>query len=111
MSARKLDKLLGNRTGGNLGKIIQRAQKMDVLTSALKQSLDSDLADNLVAANVREDGELVVICSGSAWASRLRFEAETLLKAARNAGETPVSCRVRVARPSQESGGFSISGG
>ena len=98
MSVTKLDKLLEKRTGGELGKIIQRAQKMDVLTAALKESLEPDLADNLVAANVREDGELVVICRASAWASRLRFEAETLLEAARNAGESPDRMRVRVAR-------------
>ena len=96
MAATKLEKLLEKRTGGDLGKIIQRAQKMDVLTDALKKSLAPDLADNLVAANVRDDGELVVICRASAWASRLRFEAETLLEAARNAGESPVRIRVRV---------------
>jgi hypothetical protein len=97
MSTTKLDKLLTGGTGGSLENIIQRAQKMDRLTAALKASLNADLAANLVAANVREDGELVVICSASAWASRLRFEAETLLEAARGAGESPDRCLVRVA--------------
>jgi len=98
MPATKLDKLLDKRTGSELAKIIRRAQEMDVLTAALKSRLEPGLADNLIAANVREDGELVVVCSASAWASRLRFEAETLLEAARSAGESPVRCRVRVAR-------------
>ena len=98
MPTTKLDKLLVDPARGNLGKIIQRAQKMDVLTAALKASLEPDLADNLVAANVRDDGELVVICSASAWAARLRFESEKLLEAARQTGESADRCRVRVAR-------------
>jgi hypothetical protein len=51
-----------------------------------------------VAANVRENGDLVVIAASSAWASRLRYETETLLKAAQTAGIDAATCRVRVSR-------------
>jgi CubicO group peptidase (beta-lactamase class C family) len=43
-----------------------------------------------------ETGELVVIAASSAWANRLRYEADTLLAAARDAGLTVSACRVRV---------------
>jgi predicted nucleic acid-binding Zn ribbon protein len=51
-----------------------------------------------VAANVRDDGELVVLCRSSAWASRLRFAADDLLSAARATGAEVTRCSVRVAR-------------
>ena len=53
-------------------------------------------AGAVVAANVRENGELVVIAASPAWANRLRYEEETLLAAAREAGLNPAACRVRV---------------
>ena len=52
----------------------------------------------IVAANLRDDGQLIVIAASSAWASRLRYETDTLLAAARAAGLKPVGCRVRVSQ-------------
>ena len=71
---------------------------MGELASALNRALPESKRPAIVAANVRENGELVVICASSAWASRLRYETDLLLEAARNAGVSARSCRVRVAQ-------------
>jgi hypothetical protein len=71
---------------------------MDELASALVGALPADEGASILAANVREDGELVVLCTSPAWASRLRFAADTLLAAARAHGAEASSCSVRVAR-------------
>jgi len=94
----KLDKLLNPGAGGSLEKIIQTAQLMETLTAALRASLAADLAPNLLAASLRENGELVVVCGSPAWASRIRFESDALLAAARNAGFDAESVRIRVGR-------------
>jgi hypothetical protein len=96
MASTKLEKLLKSGTGNSLEKLIQTAQNMDSLTSALKAAVGPEMGENLIAANVREDGELVVICSASAWASRLRFEEVALLAAAAEAGFRATSLRVSV---------------
>ena len=87
-----------NHPGSSLDKIVQRAQQMDSLTTTLQASLPADVAENLIAANISDEDELVLVCRSSAWASRLRFESESMLEAARNAGESPTRCRVRVCR-------------
>jgi len=96
MPAKKLEKLLQSGSGGNLEKLIQTAQNMDSLTGALRGALTPELADHVLAANVRANSELVVICSSSAWASRVRFEADVLLVAAAEAGFNASSLRVAV---------------
>ena len=98
MSARKLEKLLGTDAGGNLKKIIQTAQNMGSLSVSLKAAVSPEMGENLLAANLREDGELVIICASSAWASRLRFEEEALLDAARSAGFDAARLRVSVSQ-------------
>ncbi len=92
----RLQKLLKAGKRGGLEKIVQRAQDMGDLTRRLKQALPPELADELKAANVREDGELVILCHSSAWAARLRFESDALVSAARDAGAKVSRCRVRV---------------
>jgi len=98
MSITKLESLLKSHENKSLDKIIQRAQDMDSLTTALQAGLPQDLASNLVAANVRDDGDLVLVCSSPAWASRLRFETDKLVQIARTTGVTVSSCSVKVAR-------------
>ncbi len=98
MAITKLENLLNAHENNGLDKIIQRAQNMDSLTTSLQASLPPDLAANLVAANVRDDGNLVLVCSSPAWASRLRFEAEQLTGIARKLGMTVSGCTVRVMR-------------
>ena len=98
MPSEKLTDLLNPSAGGDLGELIGRARRMGELTDILCKSLPESDRGAIVAANVRQDGEMVVICASSAWASRLRYENERLLKAAQDAGVKASSCRVRVSQ-------------
>ena len=96
MPSNKLKNLLNPSIDGDLGKLISRARRMGELTEILASALPESDRNAIVAANVREDGELVVICASSAWASRLRYETQTLLDAAARAGLSAHTCRIRV---------------
>ncbi len=96
MSIIHLEKLLKSGTGDALEKIVQRAQHMDDLTSAIRSVLPDEAQASLLAANLRDDGELVLICSSSSWAARLRFESKDLIKAARLAGADVNKCKIKV---------------
>lgn len=98
MAITKLENLLNAQENNGLEKIIRRAQNMDSLTSSLQAVLPADLAANLVAANLRENGDLAIVCSSAAWASRLRFETDQLVETARKLGMTVSGCTVRVMR-------------
>ena len=98
MPTKQLGNILNPIAGGDLGDIIRRARDMGELTDVLARALPADHAGAVVAANVRETGELVVIAASSAWASRLRYETETLLEAAKSAGVTAKTCRIRVSQ-------------
>ena len=98
MASDDLKKLLNPCSGGELGDIVRRAREMGELTHVLSQGLPADYAGAIVAANLRENGDLVVIAASSAWASRLRYETDTLLAAAGKAGVHASTCRVRVAQ-------------
>lgn len=76
--------------------MVQRAQAMARLADRLAAALPEDLAAGIRAANIRDDGELVVIADSPAWAARLRFEGEKLLAAARDANEQVTTISVRV---------------
>ena len=96
MARNELRNLLNLKSDGDLGTVVRRAREMGELTDVLCRDLGDDFAGAVVAANLRDDGELVVIAASSAWASRLRYEADALLEAARGAGLEPTACRVRV---------------
>jgi hypothetical protein len=96
MSSKNLKNLLNSSEIGELADIVQRAQAMGELTVTLSAALPTDLGGSLIAANIRDDGELVVIARSPAWAARLRFETESLLAAARNTGAKVTGCSVRV---------------
>jgi len=98
MPADELKNLLNPSNSGDLGQIIRRARDMGELTGVLARALPEEQAAGLVAANVRENGELVVIAASSAWASRLRYETEVLLEAARSVGVKAHKCRIRVSQ-------------
>lgn len=98
MPAKSLENLLNPSKNGELGAIVRRAKDMGELASALAGAVAPDEGASIVAANVRENGELVVLCQSSAWASRLRFLSDILLDAAKAHGTDPTSCTVRVAR-------------
>lgn len=96
MASDKLKNLLNPSAGGELGDIVRRAREMGELTHVLCKGLPEEYAGSIVAANLREDGDLVIIAVSSAWASRLRYETDALLAAARGAGLSPANCRIRV---------------
>ena len=96
MSIIRLEKLLKTGSDGALDKIVHRAQYLNDLTSAIRSVLPEEAKSQLLAANLRENGELVLICSSSSWAARLRFESEQLIEAARLAGTKVDKCRVKV---------------
>jgi hypothetical protein len=98
MPSNKLKNLLNPSADGDLGELISRARRMGELTDILASALPESDRNCIVAANIREDGELVVICASSAWASRLRYETDTLLEAAVRAGMTAHTCRIRVSQ-------------
>ncbi len=98
MAKNELKDLLSHCSKGDLASVVRRARELGELTSALSKALPADCAGAIVAANLRPDGHLVVIAASSAWASRLRYETDTLLAAARDAGLEPVGCRVRVSQ-------------
>ena len=97
MPAKRLDSLLNPNEDGGLGAIIRRARGMEELVAKLRAALPADEASSIVAANLRDDGTLVVLVSSPAWASRLRFEGDKLMRAAEPSGSV-VRCQVRVAR-------------
>ena len=98
MPAKSLENLLNSNDDGGLGDVVRRAREMGELAAALDKALPAEAAGSIVSANVRDDGELVVLAASPAWASKLRFEADFLLEAARAAGAEVQSCSVRVSR-------------
>ncbi len=98
MSEKSLEKLLNSNNDGGLGDIIRHAQDMGDLVQMLQKALPADQATAIVAANIRDNGELVILAASSAWASRLRYETETLMEAARKTDATVKTCSVRVVR-------------
>lgn len=98
MPIKKLETLLKSSENSSLEKIIQRAQIMDTLTSGIRSGISPDLAENLIAATINDQSELVLICSSPAWASRLRFESETILAQVRESGARATGCVVKVSR-------------
>jgi len=98
MPADKLKNLLNPCKDGDLADLIGRARQMGALADTLQNALPDTDRESIIAANLRDDGELVVICASSAWASRLRYETQTLLQAAIDAGIPARTCRIRVSQ-------------
>ena len=98
MAVKRLENLLNPSKDGDLASIVRHAQDMSALAGALAAVLSPEEGASILAANVRDDGELVVLCRSSAWASRLRFSADVLIAAARARGAEVSRCSVRVTR-------------
>ena len=98
MTLKRIDKLLNSKGDNALENLVHRAQDMDELAAALRQAVADLGPDQVVAANLREIGELVVVCRSSAWAARLRFESDRLLDTARQGGHPAERLRIRVGR-------------
>lgn len=103
MPSKPIGDLLNTKDNGELGRLLKRSSDIGQLTSALADALPGDLGASLVSASVSEDGTLNLKTTSSAWASRLRFEAERLLEASRAAGKPARTVNVRVGRPNRES--------
>jgi hypothetical protein len=98
MSIKRLENILIPSDDGGLGEIIRHAQNMGELVRRLQQALPENTAASICAANIRDNGELVILASSPAWAAKLRFEAEDLMATARETGAEVTSCTVRVNR-------------
>jgi hypothetical protein len=96
MTTEKLNNLLNNKENNELSDLVRRAQRAGALVDSLSRALPAELAGDLIAANVHDDGELVVICRTPARAARVRYETGTLLAAASSAGEPATRLTVRV---------------
>ena len=96
--AKSLSGLISDPDSG-LGRLAREAADRVALTDRLREALDPELGHSLRAANLREDGTLVLLASGPEWAARLRYEADRLLRLCRE--KNPQAARVRV-RVSQE---------
>jgi hypothetical protein len=94
----RLGQLLQSGSGDRLDKLVEHSRNMGNLAQILRAALPEDVAPHLLAANLRDPAELVLICSSSSWAARLRFESEGLLKAANKAGIKADNCSVKVAK-------------
>ena len=98
MPIKRLENLLNPSADGDLGEIVRHAQDMGELAQNLRDSLPEDEAGGILAANVRGNGELVVLAATPAWAAKLRFEEKALMAAASATGAEVTSCKVRVSR-------------
>jgi hypothetical protein len=98
MSVKSLEELLKASADGGLGDVVRHARDMGDLVKLLQDSLPSEQRAAISAANIRDDGELVVLANSSAWASRLRYETEIMMTAARTTGKEVNKCSVRVGR-------------
>lgn len=98
MPIKHLQNLLNPNDDGGLGEIIRHARDMGEMVQTLQKALPDDAAQSIESANIRDNGELVVLASSPAWAARLRFEAGVLIDAARESGADVTSCTVRVSR-------------
>jgi len=95
MPVKRLQNLLNPNDDGGLGEIVRHARDMGDLLQILQRSLPADSASSISAANIRENGELVVLASSPAWAAKLRFEADKLMAAARTSVTEMTSGTVR----------------
>ncbi len=97
MSAKRLESLLKPGSDGDLGGIVRKARELANLTTGLKSALPDDLGSGIIAVSSREDA-LVLVCSSSAWAARLRFEEQQVKEAAAAIGQAIEHVVVRVSR-------------
>ncbi|MDH3350386.1 MAG: DUF721 domain-containing protein [Gammaproteobacteria bacterium] len=98
MPIKRLENLLKANDDRGLGEIVRHARAMDELLRVLRDALPGDAASSINAANIRDDSVLVILANSPAWAAKLRFEADSLMTAARNAGIEVRSCTIRVSR-------------
>ena len=87
--AKRIDSLINPNDDKELGAVVRRARQMEELVSRLRAVLPTEEAASIVAANLRDDGTLVVLVSSSAWAaSALSAEVSGMPTAAAVAAAT-----------------------
>jgi hypothetical protein len=89
---RSLKEILGN--GAGLSRLGEEAVQRLNLADYLREGLPVELRLVVAACNLRDDGTLVISTSSPEWASRLRFESDSLLARCRE--RFPAATRVRV---------------
>jgi hypothetical protein len=77
-----------------LGALAEAAEQHIDLATQVRTALGKPLGQYVSACNLRPDGTLIVTATNSEWATRLRFEAETILSACRKA--FPAASRIKV---------------
>lgn len=85
-------------TDSALKQLARTAGRQIELAECVRQQLPADLAGIIVACNLRADGTLVVTATSPEWASRLRFEAGTILAGCRPSWPAAARVQVRVGR-------------
>ncbi len=78
MSSKPVAKILTGR-GSALQTLFQRAQYLQQLTQALRDSLDAPLAAHVTVANLREK-TAVITTDTPAWLTQLRYQAPAILQ-------------------------------
>lgn len=63
---------------GNLADLAAEARRRENLTARIRALLPVEEAAHLVAANLTENGELLLLMDSSAWAARVRYRADEL---------------------------------
>ncbi len=87
------------RPGSALAELAREAEAHLDLATSLRRALPADLAAALGAANLHEDGTLVVTAASPAWAARLRFEEARLFAACTGRQPAALRLKIRVAGP------------
>lgn len=63
---------------GSLADLAAEARRREGLTARIRALLPADEAAHLVAANLNEAGELLLMMDSSVWAARVRYRADEL---------------------------------
>ncbi len=82
--------------GSPLQNLAARAEKRLALADFLRRGLTDELADHILAANLHQDGCLVVLTDAPEWAARLRFESGLLLSLCRQKHPEATQAKIRV---------------
>lgn len=102
MKPRKLSNILAGK-GGDLAKLLHRAEEIAGLTDAVRGLLPANLAAHVVAASVHEE-RLVILADSSVWAARLRYLDPGIDKQLEALGINAERIEIRVRAPADDPG-------
>lgn len=78
MSTKPVAKILSSRESA-LNTLLERAQHLQMLTQALRESLEPQLAEHVTVANLREQ-TAIITTDTPAWLTQLRYQAPAILR-------------------------------